>query len=131
MLCRLWSVFHCRCQNLQTKIFDCTPHIIWEHSPPVGAVFIFSIWKCFQPRMKKEFWALCNFYLIWCTWLRGHDVVKVMECVPFFMSKSVHQNIWLHSPHKLRLLPTSRRNTFFIYFKILPTKRAEGILRTL
>jgi len=47
-----------------TKMFGCTPHIIWQHSPPLGVIFIFLIWKCIQARRIKEFWGFENFYWI-------------------------------------------------------------------
>jgi len=40
MLCR-WCVFHFLFENLNTKIFASTPHIILQHSPPLDAVIFF------------------------------------------------------------------------------------------
>jgi len=117
MLCRLWCVFHFRFENLYTKIFATTPHIISQHSPRLGAIFIFLILKCFQARRIN--W---NFDLNWFTWLWGDDVVHIMVCVPFFIWKFVHQNICYHSPHNFTALFTSGRNIYFFNFKMLPSK---------
>jgi len=124
MLCRLWCVFHFRFENLYTKIFATTPHIISQHSPRLGAIFIFLIRKCFETRRIKEFWVFWNFDLNWFTWLWGDDVVQIMVCVPFSIWKFVHQNICYYSPHNLTTLP--RLGAIFI-FLILKCFQARTI----
>ena len=124
MLCRLSCVFHFRFENLYNKIFTTTPHIIWQHSPRLGAIFIFLILKCFKARTIKEFWAFFTFDLISFTWMWGDDVMQIMVCVPFLIWKSVHQNICYHSP---------RLGAIFMFFnsKMLRNKEDKRILSIL
>jgi len=76
----------------------------------------------------KECWAFEKFYLISFTWMWGDDLVQILVYVPFFISRSVYQNICRYSPHILTTLPTFGFNISFCNFKRLPSKDHEGML---
>jgi len=98
MLCIFWWVFHFLFQNLNTKIFSSTLHIIWENVPPLEAVVCFYLFGNASKQILLRFtWysKLLGISLLWgiSNVQRRHFPMLPCTMQPRFM---LYMNLYMH-----------------------------------